>query len=58
LLADEVTEQRLFAATRQDAIGTKRTCRDGQLIVRFQGEADMGRHMVPIISAASDPEMG
>jgi hypothetical protein len=26
------------------------------LIVRFQGEADKGRHMVPIISAASDPK--
>jgi hypothetical protein len=41
LLADKVTERRLFAATRQDAIGTHATCRDEALRSACGGNPDI-----------------
>jgi hypothetical protein len=35
----------LFAAVRKSAFGTKRTCRDDLLFVRFWGEADIGQRL-------------
>jgi hypothetical protein len=44
-----------LAAVHSVAIGTKRTCRDGLLVVRFRGEADMRVHVASIALAAIDP---
>jgi CRP/FNR family transcriptional regulator, cyclic AMP receptor protein len=38
------------------AIGTKRTCRDDPLLVRFRGEADMDRGVASSASVANDPK--
>jgi len=35
----------LFAAVHESAFGTKRTCRDDLLFVRFRGEADIGQRL-------------
>src|SRR5262249_22047936 len=37
-------------------IGTKRTCRDGLLVVRFRGEADIREQLGSATWAAIDPE--
>jgi hypothetical protein len=45
-----------FAAVHSVAIGTKRTCRDGPLIVGFWGKADIGRSYSLAWSDAIDPQ--
>ena len=49
----------LFFGTINDfcnKIGTERTCRDGLLIFRFRGEADMPRSRLAYHLGANDPE--
>ena len=46
----------LYVAPHESGSGTKRTCRDGLLIVRFRGEADMDGRVASSPSVADDPK--
>jgi hypothetical protein len=45
-----------FAAVRESAVGTKRTCRGACYFVRFWGEADMRDHVAWTAVVVNDPK--
>jgi hypothetical protein len=54
--ADEVIDKVKFAAAHMSPLGTKRTCRDDLLFVRFRREADIRRSRYMPWSDVNDPK--